>query len=90
MIANWRPLEGIPILVGKTLFEVIDFVSGNVLLPVGALLTCVFVGWRLDRATFAAELGGATALWVSVCRILLRYVCPAAIAAVLVAALLQG
>ncbi len=90
VIANWRPLEGIPILVGKTLFEVVDFVSGNVLLPVGALLTCVFVGWRLDRATFAAELGGATALWVGVCRILLRYVCPAAIAAVLVAALLPG
>ena len=90
VIANWRPLEGIPILVGKTLFEVVDFVSGNVLLPVGALLTCVFVGWRLDRAIFAAELGGATAVWVGVCRILLRYVCPAAIAAVLVAALLPG
>ncbi len=90
VIAKWRPLEGIPILAGKTLFEVIDFVAGNVLLPVGALLTCVFVGWRLDRATFAAELGGARALQVSVCRILLRYVCPAAIAAVLVAALLPG
>ena len=90
VIANWRPLEGIPILAGKTLFEVIDFVSGNLLLPVGALLTCVFVGWRLDRAIFATELGSATVLGVSVCRILLRYVCPAAIAAVLVAALLPG
>ncbi|HXA35761.1 MAG TPA: sodium-dependent transporter [Steroidobacteraceae bacterium] len=88
VLAGWRPLEWMPILAGKTVFEVVDFVSSNVLLPLGALLTCVFVGWRLDRASFAAELGGATALTARVCRILLRYVCPIAIAAVLVAALL--
>ena len=90
VIASWRPLDGIPILAGKTVFEVVDFISGNVLLAVGALLTCVFIGWRLDRATFAAELDGATALGVRTCRILLRYICPAAIAAVLVAALRPG
>ena len=88
VIASWRPLEAIPILAGKTVFEVVDFASGNILLPVGALLTCVFVGWRLDQATFAAELDAASALGISLCRILLRYVCPAAIAAVLIAALL--
>ena len=88
VIASWRPLEAIPILAGKTVFEVVDFASGNILLPVGALLTCVFVGWRLDQATFAAELDSASVLGISLCRILLRYVCPAAIAAVLIAALL--
>jgi NSS family neurotransmitter:Na+ symporter len=90
VIAGWHPLEGIPIFAGKTLFEVVDVVSGNILLPLSALLTCVFVGWRLNRATFAAELAGTTALLANVCRVLLRYVCPAAISAVLLAALLQG
>lgn len=89
-LADWHPIEGLPILAGKSMFEVVDFVAGNLLLPLGALLTCVFIGWRLDRATFAAELSGNPALVVSVCRILLRYVCPMAIAAVLLAALLQG
>jgi neurotransmitter:Na+ symporter, NSS family len=90
VIAGWHPLAGIPIFAGKTFFEVVDFVSGNILLPLSALLTCVFVGWRLDKATFDAELAGTAALVAGGCRILLRYVCPAAISAVLVAALLQG
>ena len=86
-LASWHPLERVPILSGKTVFELIDFVSGNVLLPVGALMTCVFVGWLLDRRTFGAELEDETARVVTTCRILLRYVCPAAILAVLLAAL---
>ena len=90
VIAGWHPLEGIPIFAGKTFFEVVDIIAGNVMLPVGALLTCVFVGWRLDRATFAAELGDMPARVAGVCRILLRYVCPLAISAVLIAALLQA
>jgi NSS family neurotransmitter:Na+ symporter len=70
-------------------FETVDFVSGNVLLPVGALLTCLFTGWRLDEARFAAEIGGRGPLWRT-CRVLLRYVCPAAIVAVLLVAFLPG
>jgi len=88
VLAQWHPIDGVPLFAGKTLFEVIDFIASNVLLPVGALLTCVFIGWRLDRTTFAAELGGRTGL-AKVCRVLLRYVCPVAIAAVLIAALWQ-
>ena len=89
-IADWHPLERLPIFAGKSVFEVVDFVSGNLLLPVGAMLTCSFVGWRLNRSQFAVELSGNPALVVSSCRILLRYVCPAAIAAVLLVALLRG
>ena len=89
-IAGWHPLERVPILAGKTVFEVVDFIAGNLLLPLGALLTCLFIGWRLNRATFAAELSGSPAIVVGVCRILLRYVCPIAIVAVLSATLLQA
>lgn len=88
-ISGWHPLQWLQILAGKTLFEVVDFVAGNLFLPVGALVTCLFVGWRLDRATFAAELGDSTMLVVGLCRLLLRFVCPAAIVAVLLAAFLQ-
>jgi NSS family neurotransmitter:Na+ symporter len=88
-LAGWHPLDQVPILAGKTLFELVDFIAGNLFLPVGALLTCVFIGWRLDRATFAAELSGSPALVVAACRVLLRYICPVAITAVLLMALLQ-
>ena len=89
-IRDWHPLDGVPILAGKTVFELVDFLAGNVLLSVGALLTCLFVGWRLDRATFAAEIGGWSVRVVQVCRFLLRYLCPIAITAVLISALVQG
>jgi NSS family neurotransmitter:Na+ symporter len=88
VLSDWHPIDRVPLFAGKTLFDVTDFVASNLLLPVGALLTCVFIGWRLDRATFAAELGGRLAL-AKVCRTLLRYVCPAAITAVLITALWQ-
>jgi NSS family neurotransmitter:Na+ symporter len=88
-LAGWHPLEWVPILARKTVFEDIDFIAGNVFLPVGALMTCVFIGWRLDRMTFCAELEGETARVINTCRILLRYVCPVAILAVLLAAFWQ-
>ena len=89
VLAGWHPLPFVPVLAGKTVFETVDFISGNVLLPVGALLTCLFTGWRLGEARFAAEIGGRGPLWRTL-RVLLRYVCPAAIVAVLLVAFLPG
>jgi neurotransmitter:Na+ symporter, NSS family len=83
-----HPLEAVPLLAGKTLFGVIDFIAGNVLAPVGALLTCVLTGWRLDRAMFDAELRGTEPHVQRACRVLLRYVAPLAIGAVLLLAIL--
>ena len=69
-----------------TIFDLTDFVSANLLLPVGALLTCAFVGWRLRRETVGADFG-ARAPFRAVLLALLRYVCPLAIVAVLAGAL---
>jgi NSS family neurotransmitter:Na+ symporter len=77
-------------MAGKTLFEVIDFVAGNLLAPIGAVLTCLLTGWRLNRATFESELRGTEPLVQRTCRVLLRYVAPLAIGAVLLLALLPG
>jgi NSS family neurotransmitter:Na+ symporter len=90
VLADWHPLRFVPLLAGKTVFETVDYVSGNLMLPVGAVLTCLFTGWRLERARFAAELGGVGSLTWQLCRVLLRYVCPVAIVAVLMVALLPG
>jgi NSS family neurotransmitter:Na+ symporter len=90
VLAHWQPFEHVPALAGKTVFELADFAAGDVLLPVGALFTCLFVGWRLDRARLEAEIGSHPALLWKTCRIMLRYVCPVAILAVLLAAFLPG
>ncbi len=34
---------------GKSLFDILDFVTGQILLPCGGFLTCLFVGWYLPH-----------------------------------------
>jgi NSS family neurotransmitter:Na+ symporter len=84
--ANWHPFSGITRLRSMTFFDALDFISSNVLLPVGALFTCALIGWRLPRSFGATELPEETPAIRRLILLLLRYVCPVAIAAVLVAA----
>jgi len=86
--ADRRPLWFLPGFAGKSWFDSIDYAASNLLLPVGAVLTSVFVGWRLQRAAVAEELAETTPLARRACVFLLRYLCPVAIVAVLIAKLL--
>jgi NSS family neurotransmitter:Na+ symporter len=84
--AHWHPFEGIVRLRGMTVFDAADFISSNVLLPVGALLTCAFIGWRLPRSIGDEELPEESVPTRRLILLLLRYVCPIAIVTVLLAA----
>jgi NSS family neurotransmitter:Na+ symporter len=85
--ADWRPLGAIPVFAQSTFFDVMDYVSSNVLLPIGALLTSIFVGWRASRAIVAEQLEETTPLGRRAIVWLLRYICPAALAIILVTAI---
>ncbi|MGA8261721.1 MAG: sodium-dependent transporter [Arenicellales bacterium] len=65
------------------LFDVMDILSARILLPVIGLLMTVFVGWRIDRDTFAAATGWGHA--AVVLHVLKRYLVPVAVAAVFAA-----
>ncbi len=81
-----HPLGSIERFKAATIFDLTDSFASNVLLPVGALLTSLFVGWRLEERTIATDFGAAP--WVrATLLVLLRYVCPIAIVGVLVSAL---
>jgi neurotransmitter:Na+ symporter, NSS family len=82
----WHPLGAFEKFRSASIFDLTDFFSSNVLLPVGALLTSVLVGWRLDRGVVAAEIAGTRATR-RVLTLLLKFVCPVAIAGVLVGAM---
>ena len=90
VLADWHPLGFLQLFAARTFFEAADFISSNILLPLGALLTCLLTGWRLDRARFGAEFSGHDRRLAGLCRVLLRYVCPAAIIAVIAATLLSS
>jgi len=85
--SGWRPLGGIPAFAQSTFFDVMDYASSNVLLPVGALLISVFVGWRASRATIAEQLEETTPFGRRAVIWLLRYACPAALAIILATAI---
>lgn len=67
-------------ICGMNLFDSLDFITANIMLPVGALLTCLFVGWRLDREVLHAQMTNNGTLPFRIYRVfilLLRYFCPA-------------
>lgn len=78
--ADWFPLAGMPPLERATVFDLLDQLTSNVLLPVGGLAIAVFAGWALPPRLLAEELrlgpSAATALSVA-----LRYVVPLGILA---------
>ena len=70
---------------GTSLMEFCDGLTANLLLPLGSLLTCLFLGWVVPRRIVKDEFTN----WNSVCCCLypywlvaVRYVCPVAIAAI--------
>lgn len=52
------PLSGLQVC-GKNIFDLFDYVSSNILLPLGGMLSSIFVGWFVERRILDAELLGA-------------------------------
>ncbi len=78
--SSWYPLARVPGLATATVFECLDHVASNVLLPLGGFGLAVFGGWAMRASILAEELRlGATAGRAVV--IALRYVAPLGIAA---------
>lgn len=84
LLADWHPLGFLPHFASMTFFNVLDYVTSNIALPVGALLTSIFMGWHL-RGVLAEELIETSPFARRACLWLLRYLCPLAIVAIFVA-----
>ncbi len=61
-----------------TIYANVDYLTSNIMLPLGGLLIVVFAGWVMCRNSTADELGGSGTsykLW----RLLARYLAPVGI-----------
>lgn len=65
------------------LFDVMNILSSQILLPIIGLLMAVFVGWSIDKETFSRVVGQRHA--AAALRRLQRYLVPAAVVVILVA-----
>ena len=69
-------------LFGMPLFELFDFVTGQIFLPVGGFLTCLFVGWFVPHKIVRDEYTNNGTLRTRFFHIYLfcvKYVCPVCI-----------
>lgn len=67
---------------GTTLFSLLDFVTGQVLLPAGGFFTCLFLGWYIPRKISYDQFTNWGTVHRYVFRVYLfcvRYVCPVCI-----------
>jgi NSS family neurotransmitter:Na+ symporter len=77
-------------LFGKTFFDLFDFASSNVLLPVGGLAIAIVGGWLLPRGAFFAEVtkGHPAPPWhARAAHAFARWVAPALILLILLSSL---
>lgn len=63
---------------GLSLFDAFDYLTANIMLPLGGLLTCLFAGWAFERKRFEGQLypEGKIGRLYPVLRLLIRYICP--------------
>lgn len=81
-VMSFGPWDDVRFLRG-TLFDNIDFLSNNVLLPLGGIAIVVFAGWIMARNSTADELDPAAGPGYRLWRFSARYLAPAAVLLVL-------
>ena len=74
-----------PIGEGSTLLDFFDFISNSVLMPIVAILTCVFVGWIIKPKALIEEIEissefKAEKAWV----VMIKYIAPILVAVILI------
>lgn len=77
-IGPWKDMT----ILGMTVFDLFDYVSANILLPIGGLLVSLFVGYRLNQKVIYMQLTNDQTLKVWYFKPLLfvvRYFAPVAI-----------
>lgn len=72
---SFNLLDDVRPIGGMILFDLLDFVTANIMLPLVGLLIALFTGWAMRRSSCAEEFGAGTSfrLWY----FLIRYITPA-------------
>ena len=72
---SWKDVT----LFGMGFFDLFDFLVAKLIMPVGGVLMCVFLGWVVDERVLRAEItnqGAIKSPLYAVYRFIIRYVAP--------------
>ncbi|WP_330848752.1 sodium-dependent transporter [Aurantiacibacter sp. MUD11] len=83
VMSGFHPLGFLPLFEGMGVLDTLDTFTGKLTMPIGALLTSIFVGWIANKRLIDSEngLGGALHLFW---RFLVCWLCPIALTAILI------
>ncbi len=76
---------------GLTIFNLLDFLTAGILMPLGGMLICIYAGWKLKKRVRKEQLlegERRERVLVGCISFCLRYIAPAAIAVVFIFGLL--
>lgn len=70
------------------ILDTFDFLANSVLMPIVAIITCVFAGWFIEKSIIPKEIGIENKKWLNVYfNIIIKYVAPICIFAILLTGL---
>ncbi len=76
-------------IFGLNIFDLLDYTSANILIPLGAMLIVLFAGWRMSKADFIDEItsGGERKVkswYLTVILMSIKYLAPVVIGVIMV------
>ncbi len=87
VLSGYSPLGMIAMFDGRTIYDMIDYFTANIMMPLGGILIALFVGWRMRPETIRENLAFGNPLLATVWLWLMRVIAPVAILAVLITSL---
>jgi NSS family neurotransmitter:Na+ symporter len=81
-LADFHPLGFLPAFESRNIFESLDYIVSNFMMPAGGVLIAMLAGWGLSRRASREELGVRDSPLFGFWRVLVKFVVPAAIALV--------
>lgn len=83
-LENYHPLAFLSAFAERNIFESLDYVVSNFMMPFGGVLIALLAGWGLQRSSTLDELQCRDDIWYASWLILVRFVVPIAVTLVFV------
>jgi len=85
------PLAGLKELIGFTWLDLFDFITNSVMMPIAALLTCIFVGYVIKPKAIIDELEETKPFKsAKLFEVMIKYIAPICIVLILVSSVLDA
>ncbi len=77
--SEFKPLSAFEVFADSTVFDLLDYLTANIMLPLGGLLIAIFAAWKMSRAATVDELRMGDRFFYPCWRFLVRYITPVAV-----------